>query len=119
MRSVLKSMMRFVEISRESAPGVEDETKLPTRIKNHLDEHGLSKEQIAVVTQCLSRYLVLGKNTSAKYLNTDMVELRFGDGHGGLSALAVVEYFHLRCGENVLFAEKEPPKRWMSLILRE
>lgn len=68
-------------ITRIQRLGVEDETKLPTRIKNHLDERGLSKEQIAVVARCLSRYLVLGKNTSAKYLNTDMVELRFGDGH--------------------------------------
>ena len=68
-------------ITRIQRLGVEDETKLPTRIKNHLDERGLSKEQIAVVAQCLSRYLVLGKNTFAKYLNTDMVELRFGDDH--------------------------------------
>lgn len=61
--------------------GVENETKLAPRIRKMLEARSFSKEQIAVVADALSRYLMQGVNSSAKYLNIDMVTLRFGEDH--------------------------------------
>lgn len=61
--------------------GVEDESKLPVRIKKRLEEKSYTKAQISVITEALAHYLVQGVHTSAKYLNTDMVALRFGEEH--------------------------------------
>ncbi|MDL2257543.1 DEAD/DEAH box helicase [Eubacteriales bacterium OttesenSCG-928-K08] len=61
--------------------GVEDENKLPPRIRKMLEKECFSKEQISVIARALSKYLSQGINTSAKYLNTDMVVMRFGADH--------------------------------------
>lgn len=61
--------------------GVENENELPFRIKSALQEQGFTPEHIVVITKALSRYLAKGENTQKKYLNTDMVALRFGRDH--------------------------------------
>jgi len=61
--------------------GVEDENKLPARIKKRLVEKGFSDAQIVVITKALANYLIQGEHTSAKFLNTNMVSLRFGENH--------------------------------------
>lgn len=61
--------------------GVENENELPPRIKKALQEKGFTTEQIATITRALGLYLAKGENTQKKYLNTDMVALRFGRDH--------------------------------------
>ena len=61
--------------------GVENENELPPRIKNALQEKGFTTEQISTITSALGKYLAKGENTQKKYLNTDMVTLRFGRDH--------------------------------------
>ena len=61
--------------------GVENENELPPRIKKALQAHGFTSEQITVITRALGMYLAKGENTQKKYLNTDMVALRFGRNH--------------------------------------
>lgn len=61
--------------------GVENEKVLPARIKKILEGHGYSKDQVQTITDVLARYLAKGNNTQTKYINTDMVFLRFGENH--------------------------------------
>lgn len=61
--------------------GIENENELPSRIKKALQANGFSAEQIATITRALGLYLAKGENTQKKYLNTDMVALRFGRDH--------------------------------------
>ncbi len=61
--------------------GIEDADKLPPRIKKMLEAHGFSKAQIGVITDILGRYLAQGVRTSSKYLNMNMITLRFGEDH--------------------------------------
>ena len=61
--------------------GIEDADKLPPRIKKMLEAHGFSKAQIGVITGILGRYLAQGVHTSSKYLNMNMITLRFGEDH--------------------------------------
>ncbi len=61
--------------------GIEDESVLAPRIKKMLEAQNYSKDQIQVITKELARYLVPGKNTHSKYLNLDMIALRFGENH--------------------------------------
>ncbi|MDR1706371.1 MAG: DEAD/DEAH box helicase [Prevotella sp.] len=61
--------------------GIENEKTLPPRIRKMLEAKDFTKEQIFVITNTLSQYLVQGVNSSAKYLNTDMVALRFDEDH--------------------------------------
>lgn len=61
--------------------GIEDADKLPPRIKKMLETHGFSKAQIGVVTRVLARYLAQGVHTSSRYLNLNMITLRFGENH--------------------------------------
>lgn len=61
--------------------GIEDESKLPPRIKKMMERQGFSKTQIGVVTSLLGRYLAKGTHTSSMYLNLDMVTLRYGENH--------------------------------------
>ena len=61
--------------------GVQDETKLPPRIRNLLSSHGYSSSQISVITSQLNEFLTQGVNTSAYYLNLDLISLRFGADH--------------------------------------
>ncbi|MSV23732.1 DEAD/DEAH box helicase [Selenomonas sp. WCA-380-WT-3B 3/] len=63
--------------------GVEDISKLPPRIRDFLSEHGLSTEQITVVTKLLSNFLAKGTDTSTSnyYLNMETVVLRYGVEH--------------------------------------
>ncbi len=61
--------------------GIEDADKLPPRIKKMLEAHGFSKAQISIITRALGRYLAPGVHTSSKYLNLNMITLRFGENH--------------------------------------
>ncbi len=61
--------------------GIEETDKLPPRIKKMLEAHGFSDKQIGVVTRVLGRYLAQGVHTSSRYLNLNMVTLRFGEKH--------------------------------------
>lgn len=61
--------------------GVEDETKLPSRIEKMCEEHGYTKEQIGVISKMLARFLAQGKDTANKYLNLNVVTLRFDETH--------------------------------------
>ena len=61
--------------------GVEDENKLPARIRKILERQGLSKEQVDVVTRQLGRYLAKGDHVSARFLNLNMISLCFGEQH--------------------------------------
>lgn len=61
--------------------GIENENELPSRIKKALQANGFSAEQITTITRALGMYLAKGENTQKKYLNTDMVALRFGRDH--------------------------------------
>ena len=61
--------------------GIEDETVLAPRIKKMLETQNYSKDQIAVITKSLSRYLAQGTRTSSKYLNLDMITLKFDENH--------------------------------------
>lgn len=61
--------------------GVEDDKKLPPRIKKMLEAQGYGTEQINAVAEALSLFLQQGKNTPCKYLNLDMVTLRFDEKH--------------------------------------
>lgn len=61
--------------------GIENENELPSRIKKALQAKGFTAEQIAAITRALGLYLAKGENTQKKYLNTDMVALRFGRDH--------------------------------------
>ena len=61
--------------------GVEDENKLPARIRKILERQGLSKEQVDVVTRQLGRYLAKGDHVSTRFLNLNMISLRFGEWH--------------------------------------
>lgn len=61
--------------------GVDDETKLPSRIRNFLTDHGYSSNQIDVITKQLSIFLAKGANSSSYYLNMDLVALHYGANH--------------------------------------
>lgn len=61
--------------------GVEDENELPPRIRKILEAQGYSKSQIGVITKQLSQFLAQGDNSSSKYLNTNLISLRFGADH--------------------------------------
>lgn len=61
--------------------GIEDESKLPLRIKKILEANNYSNPQIAVITKQLSRYLEPGVHSSAMYLNMKKITLRFGEDH--------------------------------------
>jgi hypothetical protein len=61
--------------------GVDDDKKLPARIKKMLEGAKYTPDQIVVITEALSKFLAQGKNTPCKYLNLDMVTLRFGEDH--------------------------------------
>ena len=61
--------------------GVEDENKLPLRIEKMCEEHGYMKDQIGIIAKMLARFLAQGKDTANKYLNLDMITLRFDDAH--------------------------------------
>lgn len=61
--------------------GIEDADRLPPRIKKMLETHGFSKAQIGVITGVLGRYLAQGVHTSSRYLNMNMITLRFGEDH--------------------------------------
>lgn len=61
--------------------GVENENKLPVRIQAMLETAGFTSPQIDVIKRQLARFLAKGKNTTCKYLNLNMVTLRFGEEH--------------------------------------
>lgn len=61
--------------------GVEDENVLAPRIKKILEKKGYSKDNIKIITKELARYLMKGVNTQVKYLNLDMVSLRYDENH--------------------------------------
>lgn len=61
--------------------GVEDESKLPSRIEKMCEGKGFTKDQIAVIAKMLARFLAQGKDTASKYLNLDMITLRFDEKH--------------------------------------
>jgi len=61
--------------------GVENEKVLPPRIRKMLEAKDFTKEQTSAIANALSRYLAQGVHSSAKYLNIDMVALRFGEDH--------------------------------------
>ncbi len=61
--------------------GVEDENKLPIRIRAMLEVAGFTTPQIDVIKKQLSLFLAKGKNTACKYLNLNMVTLRFEEDH--------------------------------------
>ena len=61
--------------------GVEDENKLPIRIHSMLKAAEFTDPQIDVIKKQLAIFLAKGKNTICKYLNLNMVTLRFGENH--------------------------------------
>ena len=61
--------------------GVEDETVLAPRIRKMLEAQSFNESQIRTITSVLAKFLVQGKNTQSKYLNLDMITLRFGENH--------------------------------------
>ena len=61
--------------------GVNDDTILPPRIRDILDDHGYSKEQIDVITKQLGLFLTQGINSSSYYLNLETITLRYGANH--------------------------------------
>lgn len=66
--------------------GVQDSNKLPPKIRKMCEGHGFNKEQIDIIAQALSKFL--SKNTEAtnpnKYLNLEMLTLKFGEDHSWL-----------------------------------
>lgn len=61
--------------------GVHDENIIPSRIKKMLEAQNYSVDQIDVIKDALSIFLQRGENTSCKYLNLDMITLRFDENH--------------------------------------
>ena len=61
--------------------GVEDENKLPIRIQSMLKDAKFTDSQIDVIKKQLALFLAKGKSTACKYLNLNMVTLRFGEDH--------------------------------------
>lgn len=61
--------------------GVVDETVLPPRINKMCEDNNFSADQIKVIAKMLSLFLAQGVNSANKYLNLDMVTLKFGDKH--------------------------------------
>lgn len=61
--------------------GVEDETELPSRIRDFLTDHGYTKDQIGIITKQLALFLAKGTNTSTYYLNMETITLHYGADH--------------------------------------
>lgn len=61
--------------------GIKDKTKLSSRIKNLLHEHGYTNEQIVVIANELAQFLSAGNNSDRYYLNTDAIKLHYGAEH--------------------------------------
>lgn len=73
------------DIRRKITPyprlGIEDENKLPIRIQAMLEGAAFTDIQIDVIKKQLALFLAKGKNTTCKYLNLNMITLRFGEDH--------------------------------------
>ncbi len=61
--------------------GVDDPKKLPPRNQKMLENAGYTAKQIAAVADALAIYLQQGSSTACKYLNLDMITLRFDEEH--------------------------------------
>lgn len=88
--------------------GVEEGKEIPSRIQKILKAQSYTKEQISVIAQALSKFLVRGEGTSNKYLNLDAVALRFDDQHQWFKCPRCSEVFPFslwghcaRCGKAV------------------
>ena len=79
--SEISDEVRRIITSYRQRLGVEDEKKLPSRIKKMLDDANYTADQIAVVAEAVSRFLAQGQHTPCKYLNLNMVTLRFDENH--------------------------------------
>lgn len=61
--------------------GVEDKSKLPSRIKGFLVEHNYNEAQIEVITRQLSGFLAQGYGSSNYYLNMEAISLHYDVDH--------------------------------------
>ena len=69
------------EITAYQRFGVEDENKLPIRVQNMLEAASFTEPQIDIIKKQLALFLAKGNHTTHKYLNLNMVTLRFGEDH--------------------------------------
>lgn len=88
--------------------GVEEGKEIPSRINKILSQKGFSKEQIQVIGQSLSKFLVRGSGTPNRFLNLDMIALRFGEDHQWFKCPRCSEVFPFalwgrcaRCGKAI------------------